>query len=392
MRLLCGGLLALTLLAGGCAPESRPSAPAASAPAEPAPAGAAAQPAGAAQPAWQAEWERALAGARQEGKVVVLGPPGDAVRRTITDAWRQAYPDITLEWSGGRGGEQATKLEAERRANLYTTDVMINGTTTALAQVRPLGALAPIRPALLLPEVTDTGNWLGNKLEFSDKEELNLVFTTIPNSLIIYNGAQVRHDEIDELQELLDPKWKGKIVVNDPIPSGAGNVTFRWFWEMLGPERATEFFRAMREQAGAVDRDQRRQIEWVARGRYPIVLGPSDGVKGPLREEGMQFEVLGGLKEYGTPTSASFGSLMLLTPAPHPRAAQVFVNWLLSRDGQLAYSLGMEQPGRRLDVPMDHLPADTLLQPDGKYWSSYLEENVGLPPPLAELVRDLYGR
>ena len=106
----------------------------------------------------------------------------------------------------------------------------------------------------------------------------------------------------------------------------------------------------------------------------------------------MQFEVLGGLKELGTPTSASFGSLMLLQPAPHPNAAKVFTNWLLTKEGQLAYSIGMEQPGRRLDVPTDHLPNDVLLRPDGKYWPSYIEENVGLPPALAELVREVYGR
>jgi iron(III) transport system substrate-binding protein len=333
-----------------------------------------------------------LAGARQEGKVVVLGPPGDNVRRTIGDAWRQAYPDISLEWTGGRGGEQATKLEAERRASLYTADVMINGTTTALTQVKPMGAMDPIKPALVLPEVTDPSNWLGNRLEFSDKDEMNLVFITIPNNLMAYNQSQVRPDEIDELQELLDPKWRGKIVINDPNPSGSGNVVFRFIWNALGPEKGEEWVRGMRAQAAVVDRDQRRQVEWVARGRYPIAFAPSDGVAGPLKEEGLQFGLLGAFKEHGTTTTASFGSLMLLNRAPHPNAAKVFVNWLLTKQGQTAYSVGMEQPSRRLDVATDHLDPETLLRPDGKYWPSYYEDNVNMAAALVELVRELYGR
>jgi iron(III) transport system substrate-binding protein len=363
-----------------------PAPPAAAKPAAP----AGAQPA--AQPERQAEWDRLVAAAKEEGSVVVLGPPGDAVRRTITDAWRQTYPDIALQWTGGRSGEAATRLEAERRAGIYSADVMIGGTTTANTQMKPMGALDPIRPALLLPEVTDPKNWLGNALEYSDKDELNLVFVTIPNALLIFNGEQVRREEVDELPELLDPKWKGKIVVNDPIPSGSGNVVFRFIWHSLGPERGAEFIRAIKEQAAVVDRDQRRQIEWVARGRYPLALAPSDGVMGPLREQGLEFEVLGGFKEYGTATNASFGSLMLINQAPHPNAAKVFANWLLTKEGQTAYSVGMEQPSRRLDVPTDHLPPETQLKPDGKYWPSYLEENVAMPRDLGELLREVYGR
>jgi iron(III) transport system substrate-binding protein len=405
MRALCRGLMPMLMLIGvACSPAASPSAgPAAAKPVAPAsgnappaaqaPAPAAqssSQPTG--QPEWQAEWDRTVAAARQEGKVVVLGPPGDGVRRTLGEAWRQAFPNITLEWSGGRGGEQATKLEAERRGGIYAADIMISGTTTSNTQMKPIGALDPIKPVLMLPEVTDPRNWLGNRLEFSDKDELNLVFITIPNSLIAFNLSQVNRDEIDEPHELLDPKWRGKIVVNDPIPSGSGNVVHRFFWHALGPEKGEEFIRGLRTQAAVVDRDQRRQVEWVARARYPIAVAPSDGVATPLREEGLQFGLLGGLKDHGTATTASFGSLMLLNRAPHPNAAKVFVNWLLTKEGQTAYSIGMEQPSRRLDVPTDHLDPDTLLRPDGKYWPSYYEDNVAMPPALGELLREVYGR
>jgi iron(III) transport system substrate-binding protein len=348
---------------------------------------------GGAQAGWQAEWERTLAAARQEGSVVVYGPPGDLIRRNMLDGFRKAYPDIALEWAGGRSAEHATKLEAERRAGLYAVDVFVAGTTTALAQVKPLGALDPIGPALILPEVTDPANWLGNHLDYADEGgELNLAFINVPSPLVLYDPRQVRAEDVDELYELLDPRWAGKLVIADPTPSGNAQLIFRFIWEMLGPEKGAEYIRAVRAQAATVDRDLRRPIEWVARGRYPLLLGPSSGVLEQLAQEGLQANLVVEFKDYGTPLSTSFGSLMRIQPAPHPNAAKVFINWLLGREGQTAYSLAMNQMSRRVDVPQDHLPPEAIVRADGKYWPSYYERHAKSPPALTELLQAQFGR
>ena len=57
----------------------------------------------------QQKWDSAVAQAKSEGKVVVMGPPGDRVREAITQGFSKAFPDITIEFSGGRGGELATR-------------------------------------------------------------------------------------------------------------------------------------------------------------------------------------------------------------------------------------------------------------------------------------------
>src|SRR5437763_1971859 len=83
----------------------------------------------------------------------------------------------------------------------------------------------PIPPALILPEVKDQERWLGGRHEYSDKEgALNLVFATTAKMLVAYDPRQVRPEEIDTLPKLLDPRWKGKIVIGDPIPPGASQV------------------------------------------------------------------------------------------------------------------------------------------------------------------------
>jgi len=355
-----------------------------------------------AKPDWKQGWEKALSGAKKEGKVVVWGPPGEFIRKAMTEGFSKAFPDIPIEFSGGRGGEQATRIKAERDGGVYSVDALISGTTTAMMQMKPMKALDPIEPVLFLPEVTDLKYWRDNMLEFSDAvTRYNLVFVNQVKNPLVYN-LEVKAEEVDQLYELLDPKWKGKFVINDPLPSGAGNVTFRWIWRVLGPEKATDYYRKIRANAGVVDRDQRRQIEWVAQGKYAFLFGPSDGVMRQLLQRGLKFAVLGEFKDYGAYITASFGSAMLMNKRPHPNGATVFINWLLSKDGQTAYSTAMTASSRRVDVPTDHLPPDVIPKPGriftgqpkpgDRYWLSHSEENVKRTAEEEKILKELFGR
>jgi ABC-type Fe3+ transport system substrate-binding protein len=348
-------------------------------------------------------WEQTLGAAKKEGRVVVWGPPGEVIREALTREFKKAFPNIAIEYSGARGGEQATRIKAERDGGVYSVDVLLSGTTTAMNQMKPMKALDPITPALILPEVTDSKNWRGNKLEFSDETtRLNLVFATMLKTPLVYNPKLAKPEEIDELVELLDPKWKGKFVLNDPLPSGSGNVTFRWIWRTMGPEKAEDYYRKIRANAALADRDQRRQIEWVANGKYAFLLAPSDGVLAQLLERGLKLGVLPEFKD-GTYVTASFGSAMLLNKPPHPNAAAAFLNWVLTKQGQLTWSKAMDHVSRRLDVPTDHLPPYIVPPPNARffsgepkpgdrYWLSYTEENVQRSAEETKILKELFGR
>jgi iron(III) transport system substrate-binding protein len=338
-------------------------------------------------------WEKVLAAAKNEGKVVVDGPPGEFIRNAVIQGFKKAFPEITVEYSSGRGSELAAKIKAERDAGLYTIDLILQGTSTALLYFKPMGALDPIRPALLLPEVSESKNWADNRLEFADAEEkLNLVFATLVKTPVVYDLKQVKREDIDELHELLNPKWKDKVVINDPIPSGSGNVTFRFIWETLGPEKAADFFRKIRAQAAAVDRDERRQIESVVKGKYALLLGPGDRIIPELMKRGLNFGVLEEFKDHGSLKTAGPSSLMLFNKAPHPNAAMVFVNWLLSKNGQTAWSQAAGYVSRRTDVPSDHLPSYAAPRPGSKYWVSYLEKTIQRAPEEEKLLNELFSR
>src|SRR5687767_1809953 len=92
-------LLVVVLGATACSPPSQPGAASGARPAaNPAQGGAGGQAAAGGD--WKAEWDKTLAAAKAEGRVMVWGPPGDLIRKNITEGFRKAFPDITIEWLG----------------------------------------------------------------------------------------------------------------------------------------------------------------------------------------------------------------------------------------------------------------------------------------------------
>lgn len=347
---------------------------------------------GQAKAAWKERWDKTLAAAKKEGKVVVLGPPGELIRDSIVVGFKKAFPDIPIEYSAARAPEQAAKIRAERDGGIYSVDVVLQGTTTALTAFRPMGALDPVKPALILPDVTEPKNWRGGRLEFSDKAEHNLVFASSVKTVVVHNLDQAKQEEIDELSELLNPKWKGKIIINDPVPAGAGNVTFRFIWKALGPEKATDYYKQIRAQAGAVDRDERRMLEWVAQGRYAILLGPSDRMIPDFLKRGLKFGVLAEFKEHGSLLTPGPSSVIFVNRAPHPNAAAVFVNWVLGKEAQAMWINATGYASHRLDVPTDQVPSYTVPRPGGKYWLSYTETEIERSEEEEKILKELFGR
>ena len=119
-------------------------------------------------PAWQAEWERTVKAAEAEGQLTVYISGYSSVIEA--GVFQKAFPKIKVTIVPGTGSQLAPRIVAERRGEKFLADVY-NGGGTSLYQVLYLGKmLEPIRPALMLPEVTDTSKWWEGRHKYVDRE------------------------------------------------------------------------------------------------------------------------------------------------------------------------------------------------------------------------------
>jgi iron(III) transport system substrate-binding protein len=299
--------------------------------------------------AQSADWAQTVTAAKKEGKVVVNTFPGDVYKRALK-AFSQAYPDIKLEHTGLHSQDFAPRIIQERQANLFTWDVALIPTSTALQVLRPAGVWDPVRPAIVLPDVKDDSGWEGGfERGFSLVKDRALCygFVAVRGGGVTINTDMVNEDQVRGLKDLLDPKWKGKLLLPDVRVMGDT------FWPMtaarlnLGDDIIKKLFV---DQEPVLSRDNRQVAEFMVRGRYPIAMGVNPQILATFQRQGLAKNLkLLHFAEMSTQSSSS-STIWLVNRAPHPSAAKVFINWLLTRDAQVVWAKEIETNTRRVGI------------------------------------------
>ena len=128
--------------------------------------------------------------------------------------------------------------------------------------------------------------------------------------------------------DLLDPKWKGKILADDFRAEGGGNTFFTVTYEKLG----ADFLQKLAQNDVTFTRDQRGAERRVARGEYAIYLPFLMNNLPSLQGLPVQPVVLEEGATY-TPFSGS-----LVRGAPHPNAGRLFIDFMISSEGQAIFA------------------------------------------------------
>jgi iron(III) transport system substrate-binding protein len=317
---------------------------------------------------WQKTWDETLAAAKKEGKVVVAGPPDTKVRQLLPTAFEARY-GIKMEYITGRGSDQSTKIQREREAGIYTVDAMLAGSQTMFTVMYRQKMLAPLKPALILPEVTDGNNWRRGSLWFMDPEESHILrmFNTVREAFMV-NTKEVKADEIRKYSDLLAPKWKGKISFLDPARSGTGSNQVAMIYEQFGEDFVKKL---LVDQNPMISRERRQLTDGVLRGSHPISFGAEDGEMERLEAEGLPVKTVYSLDDM--PGSLSGGNMLgLMDQPPHPNAARVFVNWMASKEGVDIYGRALKMVPARTDIDVrDIMPEEAIPKNGVKYFDVY---------------------
>lgn len=121
----------------------------------------------AAQSDWQATWKKTIAAAEKEGTVTTIVQPNRRFRDYVSKQWPKDFPNIKLTLTTMRSRQFLAKVRTERKVGKFLWDAAYTGSFTAYA-LAPLGAIDPLRPEFVLPEVKDPKAWGGWKSAFYD--------------------------------------------------------------------------------------------------------------------------------------------------------------------------------------------------------------------------------
>ena len=319
-----------------------------------------------ARPGWQAEWERTLRAAEKEGEVAVAIYDQGPVTVEVVDAFQKVFPKIKVNSLRARGSQIGPKIIAERRAEKYLVDLFTGGKGTALSTLHAGKLLDPIKPLLILPEVVDPSKWWQGKLRYVDPEEAYvLAFVGNGGGVdVSLNTNLVNPKELKSYWDLVNPKWKGKLVATDPRVRGQDRpVLYFYHSPALGPEFMRKLYG---EMDIAISRDYRQPIDWLSVGKYAICIPCNSREVEKAMKQGLPIAQINQFKE-GVTLTSSGGTLSLLHRAPHPNGAKVFVNWLLSRDAQMVIQKTDGSDSLRIDIPKDSVLAENRRQAGADY-------------------------
>jgi hypothetical protein len=207
-------------------------------------------------------------------------------------------------------------------------------------------------------------------------------------------NASVQPNEIQSWTDLLNPKWRNKIVMQDPRGSGTGfsSALFWYYSPSLGPEFTGQFFR----QGVIFSPDERQNLEWTDSGRTLVNISARPREIQALQEVGGKVRPLDPLKGTDGKTISAFsgsdGILFIpnIDPLPHPNAAKVYANWFYSREGQQAMVDLIGSPSNRADVDNSKLPAYSVPKAGVEYMNLNHYTDTRMVQEMREHVNQVY--
>jgi iron(III) transport system substrate-binding protein len=257
-----------------------------------------------------------IAAAKKEGKVAFYTSfLGAKAHLDIIKTFEAKY-GISVELLDVRASEMTERIRTEQTSKRYIADVVQNGAASLIRQERQgylqkHGGIPNAKNLLKDHPATDFG-----------------VPTYILGYGILINTAAVTGADVPKSwKDLTNPKWKGKIISDDPRALGGGNVMFSAFQDKIGED----FNIALSQQALVLSRDVGNDERRVARGEYPMRIPQLFSNWLALKSLPVKFIA----PAEGLPyIRFDFG---VMNGAPHPNAARLFINHYLGEQVQTAY-------------------------------------------------------
>lgn len=291
-----------------------------------------------------ADWDRLVEAAKNERKVAISVSASAKLRKQLEENFKKRF-GIEVEVFTGRGSAGVRRMADEFKSGVRHFDLHIGGSSSTVSGMLDEGILDAIESWLVLLEVKDPKQWCGGHMWVDNAKKFIYMFQAYLTESTWFNSDLAKASDFRSYDDFLSPKWKGKIGFLDPRTPGAGDSNWAYMWEVKGEE----YLKKLVAQELLFGRDQRVLGENLAKGRVAVMIGLTYYSLLPFIKAGLPVKPAPTLKE-GTYGTGGSGNLAIIKAPAHPNATKVFINWILSREGQDIVSRALGQATRRLDV------------------------------------------
>lgn len=279
----------------------------------------------------ESEAERIAAlveGAKKEGKLLWYTGLNLRESDNLLKKFTVKYPFISTEYYKAGSEKLLTKILAEAASKKIMFDVVLNtGQETMVLQKRGIFAKYLSSQRKYFPEglKDPEGYW-------------NDVYLNL--NVQAYNTRLVSPRDVPKnYQDFLDPKWRGKIAM-DP-------KAFEWFaamLKMMGEEKGLTYMKRLADQDLKFYSSRTLNAQMVAAGEVSLSLAVYNNRVEDMKTVGAPIEWFA-----IEPVVPEIHPIAISARAPHPNAAKLFVDFLLSREGQEIIA-GLYRIPSRMDV------------------------------------------
>lgn len=285
--------------------------------------------------------------AKKEGSVVILSTWRDQEFRQLSKGFSDRYPGVKVTFNRPNAADRGMKILVELQLGRAPTADILTSIGDTYLQLKKMNALADLRelPAFKsLPDqyVAPDGSWAAHTLAYR---------------CMAYNTNLVRKDELPKTWDDLvtDPKWRGGRLALSNNP----NAWLLALWSAKGEAWGRDFTRKLFDLTPQQRKEGLMAITALTvAGEFYASL-PSPG------ERAQEYANKGAPISYHCPdpVTATVSQMVMLEKTQHKNGAKLFVNWLLSAEGQLLqYAASQLEPvNRALQLPQFVPFADTIL-------------------------------